>query len=127
MTRKDGLAFTVLGLGACISIACAQSLKPATTGAYAFWALWLALPHGVLAAALLRSRRKGRFGWRAPVIAMLVSLAGPIFLADAIVWNPDAQGALAVLLTPIFQAGLGVILLAGASLASRLWPKSTAG
>ena len=49
------------------------------------------------------------------VVAALVSIGGISFLTDVIFWHPDSQGAIAVLITPIFQGLAAGLLLPIAS------------
>lgn len=112
MTQRSFLMVLVPGLAACISLGCVQALKPVSAGAYVFWGVWLALPHVAIGVALYRAGRGARLAAPWPWGALLVSLAGLAFLADALFWHPDAQGGIAVLMTPLLQAGLAVVLLA---------------
>jgi len=37
------------------------------------------------------------------IASIVMSVAGLAFIADCIFWHPDAQGGIAVIMTPIFQ------------------------
>jgi hypothetical protein len=55
----------------------------------------------------------------------MVSTCGILFLVDVIFWHPDAQGAIAVVMTPIFQGAALVLLLPVVwwlSKSVRIWP-----
>ncbi|WP_374285074.1 hypothetical protein [Novosphingobium sp.] len=108
-----------LGIAACISVGFVQSLKPVSAGAYLFWSSWLVLPYLGLGAAMFLARRKARSSSMVQGTAMIVSIAGPLLLADAVFWHPDAQGGIAVLMVPFVQAGLAAILLPVAWLVTR--------
>ncbi len=87
------------------------ALRPDGAGATAFLAAWLTAPHAALALLLRALWRRGKplLAWC--VTAILVAVAGIAILADAIVWHPDAQSAIGVVLAPIFQ-GIAFILAA---------------
>ena len=57
-------------------------------------------------------------------MAVLVSLGGIAWLAAILFWRPDAQGALAVLMVPVYQ-GVALVLLA--PLAAWLGRRGTRG
>lgn len=105
------LVAAALGIAACISAGFVQSLKPVSAGAYLFWSSWLALPYLALGLALVLTRRNSRSSSIVQGTAIVLSLAGPLLLADAVLWRPDAQGGIAVLIVPIIQAGIAAILL----------------
>jgi hypothetical protein len=109
------LAVAVLLASVCVSVFFVVRLQPTSAGAFAFLAVWLAVPHGAMAALLiaLQSRGKPLLPWC--VAAVLVAIGGLYVLADAIFWHPDAQGAIAVVLTPVLQ---GIAFLIAAPL---LW------
>jgi hypothetical protein len=56
-------------------------------------------------------QRRGTVSFHWYVVAVIVSIGGILFLADVIFWQRDAQGAIAVLMTPLFQGGMLVLLL----------------
>lgn len=101
----------LMAIVASITIWFVSILKPTSTGAFVFFAVWLASPYAMMSAALmfLLPKDKPFFHWY--VIAVIVSTGGIFFLADVIFWHPDAQGAMAVLMTPILQGGALVLLL----------------
>lgn len=85
------------------SLICVIQLQPATAGAFAFLALWLALPLAGMAWLLQTLARRGTPAVPWCVVALLVTLGGLFVLADAIYWHPDPQSAIGVVLTPIYQ------------------------
>lgn len=112
-------SFIMIAVAACISVIFVRALKPTSNGAFLFLAAWLVLPYAIMGAALISSRLKHdtRAHWH--VVAALVSIGGILFLADVIFWHPDAQGAIAVFMTPILQGGATALLLPVASWVSR--------
>ena len=86
------------------------ALKPTSTGAFVFFAVWLILPYVIICATLLILQRKGTTSFHWYVVAVIVSIGGIVFLADVIFWNQDAQGAIAVLMTPILQGVVALLL-----------------
>jgi len=109
----------VVIVAASITVFFVKALKPTSAGAFAFFVVWLALPYVILSIALLLSWRKQAASVHWHVVAVLVSIGGIVFLTDVIFWHPDAQGAIAVLMTPILQGGALAILLPVASWVSR--------
>jgi hypothetical protein len=76
-----------------------------------FFAAWLTFPYVVMSVALMLMQRKGAASFNCLIVAVIVSTGGILFLANAIFWHPDAQGAIAVLMTPILQGGVLAPLL----------------
>jgi len=105
------IAFSLMAVAACITLFFVSALKPTSTGAFVFFAAWLILPYVIICAALLILRRKGAASFHWYVVAVIVSTGGIVFLADVIFWNQDAQGAIAVLMTPVLQGGALALLL----------------
>jgi len=102
-------------IAACITIIFVKAIKPTSTGAFMFFAIWLVLPYAIVGAALISLRHRGMKSVHWNVVAVLVSVAGILFMADVIFWHPNAQGAIAVLMTPILQGGAFALLLSVAS------------
>lgn len=113
------IAFVLIAVAACITVIFVKALKPTSGGAFLFFAVWLALPYVILCTALISLRRTGTTSAHWHVVAALVSIGGILFMADVIIWHPDAQGAIAVLMTPILQGGASALLLPVASWVSR--------
>jgi len=105
------VTYFLLATAACTSVFFVSALRPTSTGAFAFFAIWLTLPYAIMAAALILLQRKCMASFHWHVVAIIVSTAGMLYLADVIFWHPDAQGAIAVLITPLFQAGALVLVL----------------
>ena len=113
------IAFLVVIAAACITVFFVKALKPTSVGAFMFFAAWLVLPYVLMIVALLMLWRKRTASLHWHAVAVLVSIGGIVFLADVIFWHPDAQGAIAVLMTPILQGGALALLLPVALWASR--------
>ncbi|NOT84601.1 MAG: hypothetical protein HOP02_07455 [Methylococcaceae bacterium] len=89
-----------------------SALKPISTGALVCFLIWLICPYAVMVAALIFLYREGVALTYAFGVAMVISIGGVLYLADVIFWHPDAQGAIAVLMTPLYQVvGILVLLL----------------
>jgi hypothetical protein len=112
--RALRLTLAMLAAAVGISLVFVIQLKPSGTGAFAFLAVWLALPHAAMAGLLFALRRRGRSLLPWCVAAALVSLGGLYVLLDAIHLHPDAQSAIGVVLTPVVQ---GIAFLVAAPLA----------
>lgn len=104
--------FLALAVAAGGSVAFVSALKPTSATAFAIFAGWLLVPYGVIAGVLLAVRRRGvaLLHWYAG--ALVVAIAGLGYLADVVLWHPDAQGGIAVLMAPLLQGGLAVVLFA---------------
>lgn len=100
-----------MAIAASITTLFVEALKPTSTGAFVLFAVWLILPYVIMSAALILLQRKGTASFHWCIVAIIVSIGGILFLADVIFWHPDAQGAIAVLMTPILQGGALVFLL----------------
>jgi hypothetical protein len=64
-----------------------------------------------MSTALIFLHRQGSASFYWCVVAVVVSAGGILFLADVIFWHRDAQGAIAVLMTPILQVGALALLV----------------
>lgn len=105
------IAFLLIAIAAFTTTVFVNALKPTSTGAFVIFAVWLTLPYIIMSAALMLLQRKGNASFHCYVVAVVVSAGGIFFLADVIFWHPDAQGAIAVLMTPILQGGALAFLL----------------
>lgn len=103
--------FLLIAVAACTTVLFVSALKPTSVGAFMFFAVWLILPYVLMIAALALLQLKGAASLHWYVVAVIVSTSGILFLADVIFWHPDAQGAIAVLMTPILQGGALALLL----------------
>jgi hypothetical protein len=110
---------SILAVSACMTIFFVKTLKPASTGAFVFLTVWLLLPYVVMSIVLLWRWRKRAASLHWHGVAALVSIGGMVFLMDVIFWRPDAQGAIAVLMTPMLQGGALAVLLPLVSWLSR--------
>ncbi len=110
------LRLTLYGLlaAALASLGCVVALRPEGGGATAFLAVWLTAPLAALALLLRTLWRRGKPLLPWCVTAILVAVAGLAILADAIVWHPDAQSAIGVVLAPVFQ---GIVFILAAPVA----------
>lgn len=108
------LILAALAAAACTSLFFVVKLQADSAGAFAFLALWLTLPHVAMALLLLILQRKGKALLPWCLCWLLVGLGGLYLLVDIIYLNPDAQGAIGVVLTPILQV---IALLLSAPLA----------
>ena len=105
------ITFVLIVIAACVTFFFVGTLKPSSTTAYLFFAGWLTLPHVFIYAALivLQRKRKGSLYWY--LAGVMVSVGGVVFLADIFYWHPDAQGAIAVIMTPILQLVMLIVLV----------------
>jgi hypothetical protein len=113
------ITFLFIALAACVTVLLVSALKPTSTGVFVGFAVWLIFPYVVMSAVLIFFERKGTASFHWYVAAAIVSVSGILFLANVIFWHPDAQGAIAVLMTPILQGGALVLILPAAWWMSR--------
>jgi hypothetical protein len=104
--------FVALALAAGGSIAFVATLKPVSATAFAVFAAWLLVPYAIIAGILIAVRRRGiaLLPWYSG--ALVVAVAGLAYLADVVLWHPDAQGGIAVLMAPLLQGVLAAVLFA---------------
>ena len=86
-----------------LSLGFVARLKPVGPGPWLFFSIWLLLPYGVMALSLWRKQRRQQVATPQTVIAIIAICTGIFALAYIIVWRPDPQGALAVLMVPPIQ------------------------
>jgi peptidoglycan/LPS O-acetylase OafA/YrhL len=111
MMSKGSLtaARVVLAGAAAASLFFVRALQPGTIGATIFITVWLLLPYAVLSAVIERSARRPTA--IADFVTMcLVAGGGLAFLTLVIFVNPDPQGGIAVLFTPVYQ-GIAMMIL----------------
>jgi predicted permease len=113
------ITFLIIAVAAGSTVVFVNALKPTSTGVFVGFTVWLMFPYAVMSAALMFLQRKGAASFHWHVAAAIVSIAGILFLANVIFWHPDAQGAIAVLMTPILQGGALALILPAAWWVSR--------
>ncbi len=105
------IGYTVLAIAASVSLVFVNILKPNSFGATAFMAAWLLLPYAALALGLTFFAKERTSAIACVVVAVVVAGSGLLFLTNVIFLQPDPQGGIAVLFTPIYQAiGIGVLV-----------------
>lgn len=102
------LAYACLALGALATLYFLKLLAPTSAAAAVVMGAWLVLPYLLLALALAFLARKRTYIG----IAIATTLGGVGFLVYVIFVRPDAQGAIAVMFTPLYQLVGAVVLLA---------------
>ncbi len=113
------ITFLSIAVAACSTVLFVSALKPTSTGVFVGFAVWLIFPYAVMSGVLIFLQRKGTASFHWHVAAAIVSIVGILFLANVIFWRPDAQGAIAVLMTPILQGGALALILPAAWWMSR--------
>jgi len=86
------------------------SLQASSAVASIVLGVWLLLPYAALA-ALLETRSSAAAALTVAVTAFLVAAGGVALLILVVFVAPDAQGAIAVVLTPAYQAVAAAVLL----------------
>jgi hypothetical protein len=105
------VTFILMAIAACFSVWTVSIGKTTSVGAFVFFAAWLVTPYVILSAVLifLSPQFGSSFHWF--FVAALVTVAGILMLSDVMFWHKDAQGAIAILLVPLFQGIAYVVLL----------------
>jgi hypothetical protein len=110
------IAYVTLAIAAIVTPVCVRALQPTTLTAGMVLTLWLLAPYLALAVWLAVARTEQTRSMAA-LVSTLVAGGGVGFLVNAIFWHPDAQGGIAVLFTPIYQAiAAGVLIPVTASI-----------
>lgn len=113
------VAYALLAASAAGCVAITFALAPTSAMAGGLLAAWLALPYLGLALGLRFAREK-RQRLAYLLVVLLVAGGGFLFLIDTVFLRPDAQGGIAVMFTPIYQAiAIGVLLPLAMTLAGR--------
>jgi hypothetical protein len=105
------LSYAILAVAALVSLAFVYVLKPNSLGAAAFIAVWLVLPYAALALGLTFFAKERASASAYVVVVAIVTVGGLLFLTHVIFIQPDPQGGIAVLFTPVYQAvGIGILV-----------------
>jgi len=104
------LAYLVMAFALCATLYFTPALKPSSLNAFLLFAAWLSAPYVAMGIGLFFLHRQGGASVSWCALAALISAGGIIYLLDVIYWHRDAQGAIAVVMTPILQVIAGVIL-----------------
>lgn len=109
--RHLRVTLSVLLAALCVSLFFIIKLKPSGAGAFVFLSIWLSVPYAAMAALLLYLQRgeMSLLPWCVAVVS--VAIGGIYVLVDVIYLHPDAQGAIAVVLTPVLQ-GIAFLVVA---------------
>ena len=106
------VAYAVLAVASAITLALLLALKPSTASAGVALGAWLLLPYALLALALRFLARSPKQLRTYTTMAVLIPIGAVVFLTYVIYVRPDAQGAIAVMFTPLYQLVAAVALLA---------------
>jgi hypothetical protein len=109
-SSRHAVAILPVAVAACVTLYLVARLSPSSARAFLLISAWMLAPHLAMVAALSWLRGTGRSSWPWDALTLVVSTGGILFLVDVIFWHPDAQGGIAVLMTPILQ-GLAALLL----------------
>ena len=111
MMSKASLAAArvVLVGAAAASLFFVRTLQPSTTGAVIFFSVWLLLPYVALMVVVEKSAGKAT-ATADFVTTCLVAGGALAFLTLVIFVDPDPQGGIAVLFTPVYQ-GIAMMIL----------------
>lgn len=120
MTLARPVALLLMALSVGITVWFVTLLKPTSVGAFLFFAGWLLAPYVLLSGTLLLRHPRNPAPARWFFITAIVSIGGVLMLSDLIFWHKDSQGAIGVILVPLFQGVAAVVLFALFSLRSRL-------
>lgn len=104
--------FTLLAIASTslLTVYLVSLLKPTSLTAFALFSAWLLLPNLLMSWGLWWGARKPPSHPVSDGVALLVTLGGVVLVADPIFWHRDAQGAIAIMMTPLTQAAAWVAL-----------------
>jgi len=102
-------AYLVLAVALCATLYFTFALKPSSLKAHLFIAAWLSAPYVAMGVGLFFLHKRGGDSVYWCALAVLISAGSIIYLLDVIYWHRDAQGAIAVAITPILQVIAGAI------------------
>jgi hypothetical protein len=103
-------AFIVVCAAAAAEIAFVRALQPASLRGALVLGGWLLTPRAMSIAWLIVTRRSRAHAFAAGIVTTLVVAGALSRLVDAIFVHPDAQGAAAVVITPVYEMGALVVL-----------------
>ena len=106
------VAYGVLAFASAVTLALVVALQPASLAAGLAIGGWLLLPYALLALALRFLARSPKMLRTYVTMAILLPLGALLWLVYVIWLRPDAQGAIAVMFTPLYQLVAAVALLA---------------
>lgn len=109
MKLPTRLAYLVMAVAMCATIYFTFALKPSSLNALLFLAAWLTAPYVAMGVGLFFLHKRGGASVPWSMLAIFISVGGVAFLVDVIYLQPDAQGAIAVAITPILQVIAGAI------------------
>jgi hypothetical protein len=106
------LAYAVLAFASAVTVALVLALKPSTAATGLALGAWLLVPYALLALGLrfLAPSPKMLRTWI--TMAILLPVGALVWLVYVIWLRPDAQGAIAVMFTPLYELVAAVALLA---------------
>ena len=112
VARRRFRQFTLLAIASTslVTIYLVSLLKPTSITALALFSMWLLVPNLLMALGLWWAARKRALHAIWDIVALLVTLGGVVLVADPIFWHRDAQGAIAIMMTPLTQIAAWVAL-----------------
>ena len=103
------LSFLVLLAATAITLAMMRVLQPTTLKADLLFSSWLLLPYALLAGIVAVGARHRTAALANLATTLLVAGGGLAYLADVVLFHPDAQGPIALLMIPALQVIASVI------------------
>jgi hypothetical protein len=104
-------AYAVLALAMLATLFFVNALMPSGAGAALVISAWLLAPYALLALALRFFARDAGSLRTYAATAIATAIGGVAFLAWVIYVRPDAQGAIAVMFTPLYQMAASALLV----------------
>jgi len=110
MKLLNSFAYLVMTIALSATIYFILALKPSNFNAFLLFAVWLNIPYVAMGVALFFVQKSELASPHWGALAMIISVGGILFVLDVIYWHPDAQGAIAVMMTPFLQGIVGALL-----------------
>ena len=111
MKRLTVFAYLIMAIALCATILLNLPIKYSSFKAFLLFSVWLIAPYVAMSAALFYVQKSKLASPYWAALAMMVSVGGLLFLLDVMYWHPDAQGAIALMMTPILQGILAALLV----------------
>ena len=104
MNLLTAAARAVVIIDLCLTIFIVYVLGPTSVAAVLFIGLWLTFPHWLML-WLIRGKRdiNARQLVAVPYLSMAISIGGVAYIGYILAGPPDAQNAIGICLTPIYQ------------------------
>lgn len=110
MKLMNRFAYVLMAIALCATLLFNLPSQYSSLKAFLLFSVWLTAPYVAMSVALYFVQKSELASPYWGALAILISAGGILYLVDVIYWHRDAQGAIAVMMTPILQGIVGAIL-----------------